>query len=144
MLTAVFSPLSYGSIQCRIAEALAVLPLLLPEAIPGLFAGCLLANLLSPAPLLADIVFGSLATLLAAAATYAMRGMGAWMALTPPVVINALIVGGMIHVFIAPEVPVALCMFQVGAGQAAAVYIPGAALLGAMRKIDIRRVLRLQ
>ena len=143
ILTAALAPISYGGVQCRVAEALSVLPILLPEAIPGLFAGCLLANLLSPAPFLADIVFGSLATLAAAAATYALRAQKTWIALLPPVVLNAVVVGMVVHAFFAPEAPVALCMLQVGAGQAAAVYVPGTALLVALRKIDVRRVLRL-
>ena len=56
---------AYGPIQCRFSEALCVLPFFFPEATPGLFIGCLVANLLSPYGVL-DIVFGSLATLLAA------------------------------------------------------------------------------
>ena len=57
--------ITYGPIQCRFSEALCVLPFLFPETAWGLFAGCLIANLLSPYGLL-DIVVGSLATLLAA------------------------------------------------------------------------------
>ena len=60
--------ITYGPIQCRFSEALCVLPFLFPETAWGLFAGCLIANLLSPYGLL-DIVVGSLATLLAALIT---------------------------------------------------------------------------
>ena len=55
-----------GQIQVRVAEALTVLPFFTPAAIPGLFAGCLLANLVTTSAGIYDIIFGSLATLLAA------------------------------------------------------------------------------
>ncbi len=53
----------YGAIQMRISEALTVLPFLFPAATPGLFVGCVIANLFSPYPL--DVLCGSLATLMA-------------------------------------------------------------------------------
>lgn len=70
-LTMLLAPISYGAIQCRVSEAFTLLPMLLPEAIPGLFLGCLISNLFSPVVTIWDIVFGSLATLLAACGTYA-------------------------------------------------------------------------
>ena len=73
--------LTYGPIQCRFAEALCVLPFLFPATVPGLFVGCLLTNLMSTVGAL-DIVFGSLATLLATP--------------LPPVVCNGVIIGAMI------------------------------------------------
>lgn len=85
--------LAYGPVQFRFSEALTLLPFLLPEAVPGLFAGCLLSNLLSPyGPL--DVVVGTLATLLAAAWTAKCRSRAA--AALPPVLCNAVLVGGMI------------------------------------------------
>ena len=56
---------TFGTVQCRFSEALCVLPFFFPETVWGLFAGCLITNLLSPYGLV-DIVVGSLATLLAA------------------------------------------------------------------------------
>ena len=67
--TACFGSLAYGPLQIRPAEALTILPLFFPEAIPGLFIGCMLSNLFSGYGL-PDIVFGSLITLLASVATY--------------------------------------------------------------------------
>lgn len=61
--------LASGAIQIRISEALCVLPLFTPAAIPGLFIGCALANLLTGS-LPMDVLFGSLATLLGAAGAY--------------------------------------------------------------------------
>lgn len=84
---------AFGPIQCRFSEALCVLPFLTPAAVPGLFVGCLVANLLSPYGAL-DIIFGSLATLLAALWTAKVRR--AWLSPLPPVLCNAVIVGAVI------------------------------------------------
>ncbi len=67
-----FLGLSGNVIQCRLSEALCVLPAFTPAAIPGLFVGCLLSNLLTGA-LPFDILFGSLATLAGAAGCYLLR-----------------------------------------------------------------------
>ena len=74
-LTASFFGITYGPVQCRVSEALCVLPFFFPEAKWGLFVGCLIANLLSPygAP---DIICGSLATLLAACITAKLPANG--------------------------------------------------------------------
>ena len=71
-LTLLLAPLSYGPVQLRVSEALTLLPVLLPQSIPGLFVGCMLANLMGACPW-QDIVFGSLATLLAALGTWTCR-----------------------------------------------------------------------
>ena len=69
VLNVLFMPISFGPIQCRISEALTVLPAFLPAAVPGVAVGCLIANILGGA-ILPDIVFGTLATLIAAVASY--------------------------------------------------------------------------
>ena len=79
----------FSGVQIRFAEALTVLPFLIPGATPGLAVGCFLANLFSPYPL--DMVFGTAATLLACLITARMPSR--WLAPLPPVVCNALIVG---------------------------------------------------
>lgn len=85
--------LTFGVVQCRFAEALTVLPFLCPMTAWGLFAGCMITNLLSPyGPL--DMVFGSFATLLAAMLT--ARCARKWMAPVPPVLCNAVIIGAVI------------------------------------------------
>lgn len=71
-LTLVFAPISFGPVQFRISEVLCVLPIFFPAAVPGLFIGCFIANFLAGA-VAADIVFGSLATLIGAAGTYMLR-----------------------------------------------------------------------
>lgn len=82
--------LASGAIQLRISEALTILPAFTPAAIPGLFIGCLLSNLITGS-LPIDVVFGSLATLLGALATYALRKQK-WAVCIPPILTNMLIV----------------------------------------------------
>ncbi|MCH5271432.1 MAG: QueT transporter family protein [Lachnospiraceae bacterium] len=79
-----------GNIQVRFSEALTILPYFTPAAIPGLFAGCLLSNLLTGCAL-PDIIFGSLATLIGALLTYKLR-QNKWLAPIPPIVSNAVII----------------------------------------------------
>ena len=85
--------LTYGPVQFRFSEALTVLPFLNPLATWGLFVGCVLSNILSPYGLL-DLIFGSLATLLAGLLT--ARCTSRWLAPLPPVVCNGILVGGLI------------------------------------------------
>ena len=65
VLTVLFAPFGFGEIQVRIAESLTILPLFTPAAIPGLFIGCMIGNIIGGA-ILPDIIFGSLATLIGA------------------------------------------------------------------------------
>ena len=85
--------LAYGPVQFRFSEALTVLPFLFPEAIPGLFVGCIVSNLISPYGVL-DLVVGSAATLLAA--IWTAKCGRRWFAPMPPVIANAVLVGAMI------------------------------------------------
>lgn len=101
-LTLGLAPISYGPLQFRISEAMCVLPYFFPPSAWALFAGCLLANLLSQYGVL-DVVFGSLATLLAGLCTAAIGRSGdrrSWprcaAACLMPVVFNAVIVGAVI------------------------------------------------
>lgn len=70
-LTYVFMPFAFGPFQIRPAEALCILPLFFPEAVPALYVGCMLSNLTSPYAVY-DVLIGSLATLLAALTTRAI------------------------------------------------------------------------
>ena len=89
-LTMAIAPIAYGPLQIRISEALCVLPFFTPAAVPGLFVGCILANLFSPFGIY-DIVFGSLATLIAAVITYRIKNR--WLLPLPTIISNALIIG---------------------------------------------------
>ncbi len=82
--------LASGAVQLRLSEMLCVLPIFFPAAVPGLFFGCALANLLSNAVIL-DIVFGSLATLIGAIGTLLLRRRP-YLALIPPILANTVIV----------------------------------------------------
>lgn len=125
-LTALFAPLSFGAIQFRVSEALTLLPILSPAAVPGLFVGCLLSNLILGAPW-QDVVFGSLATLLAAILTRLLR-RNQWLAALMPVVFNGLIIGGMLSVVYA--LPFLATAATVVLGEAAVCYMLGLPLVG--------------
>lgn len=97
------APLSYGAVQVRVAEALCLLPVFGADYIVGVVLGCFLANLIGSTAV--DVVFGTLATLLACTVTYKLRGLR-WFGLAipaslPPVVFNAVIIGIEISVLFA-------------------------------------------
>lgn len=122
-LTVFVMPASYGLMQCRISEALTILPIFTPAAIPGLFVGCMIANIVSPVGMI-DVVVGSLATLIAAVLTYYLRG-NRIVALLPPVIANAVLVGIELCYFYKVGASLPVCMFWVGLGEAIAVYALG-------------------
>jgi len=135
VLTVALPVPQYGGIQVRFAEALTVLPFFFPAATPGLFVGCVIANLFSPFPL--DILFGSLATLLACMWTQRMPNR--WLAPLPPVLCNAVIVGfeiawattGFTEAF---WPAFALNAFTVGFGELLACYGLGSILISAISR----------
>ena len=94
-LTLIVQPISFGAIQFRIAEALTLLPILTFDAVPGLFVGCVIANLLGGSVWF-DVVLGSIATLLAAICTRLLREKRIVAALMPTV-FNGLIVGPVVY-----------------------------------------------
>ncbi|HWQ58061.1 MAG TPA: QueT transporter family protein [Clostridia bacterium] len=134
LLTLVTVPLGAG-VQLRFSEALCVLPYFCPEAVPGLFVGCAIANLVTGAVML-DVVFGSLATLAAAYLTYLMkqRGVSKWLAPLPAVVVNAVVVGLLLRYAYQVELPLWMCMAGVFAGQAVSCYGIGIPLWYALDK----------
>ena len=116
VLCVVFQPISYGPIQTRIAEALTVLPFFTPAAVPGLFVGCLIANALGGGIIL-DVLAGSVATLIAAFATYALRNKSRYLASVPPVVANALIIPWVLKYGYGEPLSIPFMMLTVGAGE---------------------------
>lgn len=122
-LTAALAPISYGLVQFRVAEALTLLPFFLPEAIPGLFIGCLLSNLLGGFGLI-DVVLGSSATFAAAWLTY--KAPNLWLAAVPPVAINAVVVGA--YVGVLTGTPLLLSILYIGASQAVVCFVLGVPL----------------
>ena len=123
--------LAYGPIQLRVSEVLTILPVFTPAAIPGLTVGCFLANIGSFN--VADLVFGTLATLTAALLTYLLKNIKwggiPYLALFPPVIVNAVVIGFEIALFFLPEG----CSFwgfiisgtEVGIGQLIVCYVFG-------------------
>lgn len=129
--------LTYGPVQFRFAEALCVLPFLFPTAAPGLFVGCLIANLLSPYGLV-DVVCGSAATLIAALITARVRHR--WLAPLPAVLSNGVIIGAMLAWYEAGFGPGFWGMFAynglaVALGELGACYVLVMLLLYAIPKI---------
>ena len=124
--------LASGPVQVRLSEALTVLPALLPEAVPGLFIGCLLANL-ATGSLPWDIVLGSLATLLGAAGTYALRSRPA-LAPVPPILANTLVVPFILSRVYGLPGTIPYFMLTVGMGEAVACGVLGTLLLAALRR----------
>lgn len=133
LMSSIFG-LTYGPVQCRFSEALTVLPFLLPEAVPGLFIGCLVTNLMSTVGPL-DIIIGSMATLLAALWTARMPSR--WLAPLPPVLCNAVLIGAMIAWYEAGFTAAFPGLFlwnavTVGIGEAIACYVLGLLLLAVL------------
>ena len=134
LLTIFLAPISSGLIQCRVSEALCVLPFFTFSAVPGLFIGCILANLLTGAPAY-DVVFGSLATLAAAYTTYLMRKRAPkYFAPLPSVVINALVVGALLVYVYDVGVNYWIAAGYVAVGQAIACFVIGLPLLSLLQK----------
>ncbi len=135
-LTLLLREFSFGPVQFRASEALTVLPMLCPAAIPGLFIGCLVANLLGSSIVIWDMVIGSLTTLAAALLTRRWRARPL-LALAPPVVLNAVFVGAMVHLLFTEGAALSampLTMAQIGAGQLVACYGLGLPLYMLLKK----------
>lgn len=123
-LTLALAPISFGPLQVRVSEALAILPLFTPAAVPGLFVGCLLANLFGGA-IIWDVVFGSLATLIGAAVGYLLR-FNRWLVPLPTVIANALIVPPVLQYgYGLSEIPLWLMAVYVSVGELIGCYVLG-------------------
>lgn len=134
VLVFVFDYWSFGPIQFRIAEALTVLPFFTPAAIPGLFVGCFLANFLHGA-ILADVFFGSIATLIGAVGTYLLGKTGMkWLAAFPPILANTVIVPFVLKFGYGAEEAIPYMMLTVGCGEIIVCGILGMVLLLALER----------
>ena len=133
VLTYIFAPFSFGEVQVRISEALTILPIFTPAAIPGLFAGCLIGNILGGA-ILPDIVFGSIATLIGAVFTRMLRNKSKYLAPLPPVVANTIIVPFVLKYAYAVPLPIPFMMLTVGIGEVISCTVLGLIVYGALKK----------
>ena len=132
VLTFVFAPISFGAMQVRIAEILTILPLFTPAAIPGLFIGCLLANILGGA-IIWDVIFGSIATLIGAALGYVLR-FNRWLVPIPAVVSNSVIVPLVLRYGYGVDMPILLMVLYVAIGEIIGCYILGELLATVLLK----------
>lgn len=132
-LTLGFQAISYGPVQFRVSEALTLLPVVFPEAVPGLAVGCLISNLFNPmGATIYDVVFGTLATLLAAVLTQRIKG-SIWLRALPPVVCNAVIIGLVLTYAYGVDL-LWINMLTVGIGQAVVCYVLGVPLVRLLEK----------
>lgn len=133
VLTYIFAPISFGDVQVRIAESLTILPIFTPAAIPGLFIGCLIGNILGGA-ILPDIIFGSLATLIGAVFTYMLRKNSQFLCVLPPMISNILIVPFVLKSGYGINLPIAFLMLTIGIGEVISCGVLGLILYYALRK----------
>ena len=136
--------LASGVIQVRFSEALTILAAFTPAAIPGLWIGCIISNILTGCHYL-DVIFGSLATLIGAVGTYLLthrKTDGKWLfkpgkasmflAPLPPVVANTIIVPFILSYVYQFEGSIPFFMVTVGAGEILSCYVLGLALYNAL------------
>ena len=131
LLAKVFG-LDSGQIQLRLSEALCVLPVFLPAAVPGLTIGCLLANLLC-GNIIWDVVFGTLATLLGAIGTRLLRKRPL-LALLPPILSNTIIVPFVLAYAYCLPGSVPFFMLTVGIGEVLSCGLLGSLLYSTLDK----------
>jgi uncharacterized membrane protein len=128
VLCLALQPISYGVIQVRFAESLTLLPMIFPEAIPGLFIGALVANVIGPFGII-DVLGGSFTTLVAAYFTY--RFKDTWFGYLSPVLFNAIFVSLYLHAFF--DWPYWATVVSMGISEALVVFTLGYFLVKALR-----------
>ncbi|MBP3816277.1 MAG: QueT transporter family protein [Firmicutes bacterium] len=138
VITVAFAPIGFGEIQFRISEALTILPFFTPAAVPGLFIGCLIGNILGGA-VIPDVIFGSLATLIGAFGTYLIgrkRSEGGQLikATIPPILANALIIPFVLKYAYGSPLPIPVMVLTVGLGEVISCGILGSFLGKALEK----------
>ena len=128
--------ISSGIIQVRFSEMLCILPVFTTAAIPGLTVGCLCANLLVGGAIWQDVVFGTLATLIGAIGTYALRKFK-WLAPLPPMLANTIIIPFVLAYGYKFEGGLPFFMLTVGIGEIISVYIFGLILYHSIKNKNL-------
>ncbi|EJO5348724.1 QueT transporter family protein [Clostridium botulinum] len=135
VLTLLLAPISYGQIQVRVSESLTLLPFLSSYSIWGVFLGCVISNLIGGNGII-DVVFGSLATLIAAILTYYIGKSNLkfkkYLAPLPPIIINAVVIGFILNYTL--KLPLVISMVWVGIGEAISCYVLGLILVSIIEK----------
>ena len=145
LLTYLLAPISYGSVQARVAEVMTIFPIFSAKMIPGVTLGCFIANIINPenfGPI--DIFGGSFATLIAGLLSSLIGKKNKWLGIIPPILVNGLIVGGYLPFFIVDEVTVPVVLFSmltVAAGEAAVLIVLGLPLIAIFEKTGLKRKL---
>ena len=134
VVTLIFAALGLSSniIQIRLSEALCIMPCFCPAAVPGLFVGCLISNLIAGAGIF-DIVFGSLATLVGAIGTYLLR-KNRWLAPVPPVIVNGLVIPAVLIYGYGINMCYFLAAFYIFIGEFISCYILGEILYSVLKR----------
>lgn len=129
--------LASGAIQFRLSEALTILPMFTPAAIPGLAVGCVLANILTGCAMW-DVVFGSIATLIGALGTYLLRKTeNPFLGCIPPIVSNMLIVPAVLMKVYGVTDSYWYLMMTVGIGEIVCCGLLGVILYKALKKRNL-------
>ena len=129
--------LSSGVIQFRISEAMCILPIFLPEAVPALFIGCMLSNIIAGG-VVVDVIFGAVATLIGAISARLMRRLPdrlVWLTTVPTILANALIVPLILIYAYGSEEAYVFIAFTVFIGEAVCAGIGGTLLYPLLKKL---------
>ena len=132
VITIAIGPLGSAAIQCRIPEAMCVLAIFTPAAIPGMTIGCLISNIATGC-LWQDVLFGTIATLIGVIGARLLRRIW-WLTPLPTVVSNTLIVPFVLAYAYHAEEGIPFLMLTVGIGEVISAYVLGIALYFALRK----------
>lgn len=137
VLSVVFAPFGTKAVQVRISEALTILPVFSSAAVPGLFVGCLIGNMLAGS-ILPDMIFGSLATLIGALGTRALRRTHPVLGTFPPILSNMIIVPLVLRYGYGDPLPIPYMMLTVGIGEVISCGVLGMILYAALKPIKQR------
>ena len=145
VLTLPFAQIAYGPVQFRMAEALTILPVFGLRFIPGVSLGCLIANILNPGSLgPVDIIFGTLATVIAGFGSRWIGKKKDVLGIIPPIVANGLIVGFYLPFLLVDEgstvrtSAVFLSMGEVALSEAVVMVVIGLPLLFVIKRTSLK------
>ena len=124
--------LASGVIQVRLSEALCIMPFFTPAAVPGLFIGCVIGNILGGGVVL-DVIFGSIATLIGAVGSYLLRN-NRWLVPLPPIISNTLIIPFVLKYAYGMDLPILLIMLYILIGELLSCYVLGELLISLIEK----------
>lgn len=134
-ISAIFG-ISSGVIQFRLSEMFAVLPIFTPAAIPGLFIGCFISNIMAGG-VIWDVIFGSIATFLGAIGAWCLRKKSVYLAPVPTIVANMLIVPFVLRYAYGAEGSLLFFVVTVGIGEFVTAGVLGVFLAKALKKHKI-------